>query len=143
MEGSVYEASRRRINDDRTRDLAANEFGRFVSQQRANRGMSDLQRSFGRAMPKFGASFGQRGMAGPGARSGVFQNALQRFVGDHTRTMGFARQDLTNEMSQFDMQGATIQGAHQRALAELEMQRQAEIANAAMQLNALRPYIGG
>jgi hypothetical protein len=143
MDSAGYESQRRNISDQYTRDSAANQFGRFVSQQRSNRNLGDYQRNFARSYPKFNAQWGTRGMTGGGVRSGAFKGAMQQYVGDYSRGLGHMQQDQANDMQGFDMQQANMEAARQRALADLQMQQQREIAEAAVNIMALRPYVGG
>jgi hypothetical protein len=143
MQPSAFEAARRGISDKYVNDSATNKFGRFVSQQRGNRQIGDFQRGFQRQMPGFTANWGRRGMTGAGVQSGVFRGAMQRYVGDYTRQLGGMRQDLASDLQGFDLQQAQLDAAKQRALADLQMQQQIQMANTAQNLVALRPYIGG
>lgn len=143
MDPSVYESQRRGISNQYNQQTAANAYGRFVAQQRGKRGLADAKRNFGRQVPGFTAQWGQRGMTGPGVQSGVFQNAMQRFVGDFQRDYGRMQQDMTSDLQGYDLQQANFEQAKQQALADLRMQQQMQIANTAQQLAALRPFIGG
>ena len=66
-------------------DKAQNAYGRFLSQQRGERGLGGLQRTFQRSLPDYKAGFSQRGLAGPGIRSGSMNRAMGNYLGDYAR----------------------------------------------------------
>lgn len=140
---AAYEGSRRTIEYDYNRNAANNAYGRFLSQQRGSRQLGDMSRQYNQAYPNYRASFGQRGLGGPGVNSGVQRNAMQRFVGDYTRDYGRAQQDMNMELQQYDLGDQQLDQWRQGALADLELQRQNEIAQAAANIAALRQYLGG
>ena len=138
-----YEAQRRGVDEEYTSSAARNAYSRFLSQQRGQRGMNDMTQGFKRSYPGFGASFAPRGMAGPGVNSGVMQRSMKNYVGDYTRGFARAGQDLTGELQNYDLQRADLDSWRTRSLADIEMAKQREIANAAQYLEALRPLFGG
>ncbi len=140
---ATYEGSRRTIEYDYNRNAANNAYGRFLSQQRGSRQLGDMTRGFKESYPSYRAGFAQRGLSGGGLTSGVQRNAMQRFVGDYTRDYGRAQQDLTAELQQFDVSDQQNDQWRQGALADLELQRQNEIAQAAANISMLRQYFGG
>jgi hypothetical protein len=124
-------------------DKSANAYGRFLSQQRGQRTTGDMSRDFGRALPSYKAQFGQRGLAGPDARSGVMRRSMGNYLGDYTTAYQRAQQDATQEAQQYDMANANLDAQYNNSLAALEQQKQDEIANAARAIELLRPYLGG
>jgi hypothetical protein len=124
-------------------DKAQNAYGRFLSQQRGSRGLSDTSRSFNRALPGYKSQFGQRGLAGPGVRSGAMQRSMGNYLGDYNRDYSRQQQDLTGELQQYDLEGANLDAYYNNSLAALEQQKQSDIANAALAIEALRPFLGG
>lgn len=137
---SIYESQRRSVNDTHAANQATNAYSRTLSQQRGNRNVADFKQSFGRSQPGFTSSWGRRGLTGGGVQSGAFQGALQRRVGDYTRDLGRMQTDMAQNNQQYQMQGARFTQERQNALAEIEARKQAEIAQAALNLTALRPY---
>jgi len=124
-------------------DLANNAYGRLLSQQRGSRNLGGLQRNFNRQLPGFKSSWSQRGMAGPGIQSGTFQRSMANYAGDYARDYGQAVEDNQNELMGFDRNAAGIQSGLQQSLAGIEQNKQNDIANAALMLEQLRPYLGG
>lgn len=124
-------------------DLANNAYGRFLSQQRGSRGLGDMRTAFNRQLPGYKASWSQRGMAGPGIQSGVYQRGLSNTMGDFARDYGRMQQDNQQELNNYDLQAAGINAYLNSSLANIEQQKQNDIANAALMIEALRPFLGG
>ena len=124
-------------------DKAANAYGRFLSKSRGERGLGDLTRSFNRGLPSYRAQWGQRGLAGPGIRSGSMSRAMSNMLGDYATDYSRAQQDVTEETQNYDLQSAQMDAYLNNSLAALEQAKQDEIANAALAIEALRPYLGG
>lgn len=124
-------------------DKAQNAYGRFLSQQRGSRSLGDMSRSFSRGLPNFKSSFGQRGLSGPGVQSGTMRRSMGNMLGDYNRDYSRAQQDITGELQQFDLESAQQDAYYNNSLAALEQQKQQDIANAALAIEALRPFLGG
>ena len=143
IDSSVFERRRNGINQNYARRAAQNNHSRTMARSRGTRGISDARRNFGRSMPGFRAGLGRRGITGPGVSSGVANRALSRRAVDFQRGIGRMQQDHAQDMRQFDLAEATMRSERERELARLEMDKQREIALAAMNLKAIAPYIGG
>jgi len=143
VDTSVYERARRGVNDQYAANASTNAYARTLSQKRGSRQLGDYSRQFGRNTPRFVASYGRRGLAGPGVQSGVYEQAMQRYVSDYSRGRNDVVQDYADQNRQYDMADARFQSERQRALADIEMAKQREIAMAALNIKQLRPLIGG
>lgn len=124
-------------------DKASNAYGRFLSQQRSSRSLGDMSQKFNRTLPGYRSQFAQRGLAGPGIKSGTMQRSMQNYLGDFTNAYGRAQQDAQEEIQNYDLQSAQLDAYLNNSLASLEQDKQADIANAALAIEALRPYLGG
>ena len=123
-------------------DRAQNAYGRFLSQQRGSRSLGDLSRNFNRQLPSYRASFSQRGLYGPGINSGTMQRSMSNYLGDYARDYGRIQQDATQEAQNYDLQAAQLDAYYNNSLQALEQRKQGDIANAALAIEALRPYLG-
>jgi hypothetical protein len=123
-------------------DKATNAYSRFLSQQRGQRTLGDMSTDFGRGLPSYKSTFGQRGLAGPGVRSGSMQRSMGNFLGDYARDYGRAQQDAVQEAQNYDLQSAQMDAYLNNSLASIEQQKQNDIANAALSIEALRSYLG-
>ena len=124
-------------------DKSTNAYGRFLSQQRGQRSLGDMSQAFNRGLPNYHAGFGQRGLAGPGIRSGSMQRSMGNMLGDYARDYGRVQQDATQEAQNYDLSSAQMDAHYNNSLAAIEQRKQTEIANAALAIEALRPYLGG
>jgi hypothetical protein len=143
IDTSVYERQRRGIEDDYSTKAATNAYSRFLSQQRGERNIADYSRDFKRQAPKLTAAYGRRGMTGGGVQSGVYGNAMRNYVGDYQQQTSRAYADQTQELRSYDLSGAQLTAARDRALSDMETDKAKEIANAASYLAALKPQFGG
>ena len=138
-----YECAKSDLQYRYNTDRASNAYGRFLSQQRGQRSLDELSRGLSRGLPGFRAGFGQRGLSGPNANSGVQQRAMTNYLGDHARNYGQQQQDVTQELQQADLGASQLDAYYNQSLQALEIQKQNEIANAALAIEALRPLLGG
>ena len=142
-DSGAYERQKRGVEYDYGNQAATNAYGRFLSQQRGERGLGDMTRTFDRSYAPYKAQFGQRGLAGPGIRSGVQQQAMGNFVGDYARNYGWAQQDLTQQLQQYDLQQNQLDAFRQQSLADIEAEKAQAIANDAQAIEWLRQMVGG
>ena len=138
-----YERQKGDIDYKYTQDAATNAYGRFISQQRGERSLGDMNRSFKRSFPNFQANFNQRGLSQPGVRSGTAQQAMNRYMGDFGREYGRAQQDITQGLQQYDLNQSNLDAWRSQALTDLETDKANEIARAAENLQWLRDTLGG
>lgn len=143
VDTSRYEGARRGVQDEYAAKRVANEFGRFTSQQRGQRALGDYTKGFKRQQGQFMGGYAQRGLTGGGIRSGAFQRALQNRVTDYSTGLGRMKQDMDWQQKQYDMADAQLEAWRKAALADIDMQKAQEIALAALNINAIKPIIGG
>lgn len=143
VDTSIYERQRRGINEDYGSKAATNAYSRFISQQRGERGISDYTQSFTRKLPSFSASYGRRGLTGPGVRTGIYQKAMKNYLGDYNQNLNRMYADQATEARQYDLTEAQLAAARDRALTDLEADKAKEIAMAASYLSALKPTFAG
>lgn len=141
--GGGYEASRRGVENRYTLDSARNAYGRFLSKQRGQRGLSDTTRNFKQSYAPYASQFGARGLTGGGLTSGVHQRAMANYVGDYYRDFGRQQQDLANTMQQYDIDQGMRDMWREEELRNIDLERYRNIASAAQSLNALREWLGG
>jgi V8-like Glu-specific endopeptidase len=135
---SVYEAQRRGVTNRYSQQNAANALGRFVNQQRGDRGIADYTQNYRRNAPGVTAAYAKRGLAGGGVQSGVYQNAMRNYVGDYNQNLNRMYADQQTELNQFDLNTAGYEADRQQAMTEIEANKTREIANAAAYLQQLR-----
>ncbi len=138
-----YERQKRDVEYDYGQQTAQNAYGRFLSQQRGQRTLGDMSMNFQRGYSPYKASFGQRGLSGSGIQSGVQRQAMGNFVGDYLRDYGYANQDLTQQLQQYDLNQQNLNAFRQQSLADIEAEKAQQIANDAQALEYLRQLVGG
>jgi hypothetical protein len=95
-------------------DNAANEYGRFVSQQRFGRQRADMNRGYLSQFPKFTGAWA--GRLGSGIKSGVFHQALTDNVNGFNRNMSDLDTSEATTLGGMDALTAQRQAAYQRSL---------------------------
>ena len=124
-------------------EATTNAYGRFLSQQRGERGLGDSYRGYQRQFPQQTSQFGQRGLSGSGISSGVMRNSMNNYIGDFARGYGRQQQDLTQNLQQYDLNQVNSNAWYQQQMQAIEAQKQRDIANDASQLEFLRSIVGG
>ena len=120
---------------------AANTYAQFLSQQRGARKKFDLQQQYEKQAPKVVGGFTQRGLAGPGVQSGIYEKGLTDFAQQNFRDMADFNSEQDMEMQRSRYEQAQAKAEYDQQIAELEAQKQASIANAAATLAAFKPFL--
>jgi len=138
-----YQAARRGIRNQYQSQMAQNDYARTISQQRGQRQIADYRRDWTRTVPQFTSGYGQRGLAGPGVRSGVYARAMNQYLGDYERNRGRMQQDYTTNMNEFRLRGGQLGAEKEQALADVQARKARDMALAGVYLKNLRPLYGG
>lgn len=138
VDESYYEQKRRATNYNYSQQAATNALGRFVSQQRGDRGIQDYTQQYKRGAPSYTAGYAKRGLAGSGVQSGVYGRAMQNYTADYGQGLNRMYADQQTEANQYDLNTANYGAQRDQALADIELDKQREIANAAAYLSALK-----
>jgi len=142
-DAGAYERQKRDVEYDYGNQAATNAYGRFLSQQRGERGLGDMTRQFQQGYAPYKSQFGQRGLAGGGVQSGVQQQAMSNYAGDYMRNYGYGAQDLTQQLQQYDLNQTNLDAFRQQSLADIEANKAQAIANDAQAIEYLRQLVGG
>lgn len=137
-----YARQRRDTEYQYGREAATNAYSRFLSQQRGERDLSDYRTNFQRQFPSFQSSLARRGVQTPGVKSGVAQQAMQRYLGDYSQQYGRQQQDITSGLQQHDLQQANLDAWRQQSLADIQNQEALAVAQDAANLQYLREIYG-
>lgn len=143
VDSGYYESLRRGVEQEYAAGMAGNTYSQTLARNRGNRALSFMQTDFSRSVPRFSASFGQRGFGGGGVQSGVMQRAMSNYLGDFQRSYTSGQQELTDQLRQYDLTAAQMGAQRTSALADIELQKAREIALAAQNIEALRGVLGG
>lgn len=120
---------------------AQNAYAQFLSQQRGSRKKFDIQQQYEKQAPKLVSSYAKRGLAGPGVQSGVYERGLQEFGQQNVRDLSDLANAQDEEMNQLRLQDAQARADYDAEIAQLEMEKQASIAQAAATLSAFKPFL--
>ena len=137
QQSSAYNQSVRSVNDDFAAKRTANTFSRALSARQGARKLTDFQTGFRRQVPQFQANYANRGLG----QSGIYQRALRNFTGDYAQDFSRMQEDNAAQGYQFDINDRTMVAERDRVLADLELQKAQRIAQTAMNINALKPYM--
>lgn len=125
---SIYEAQRRSYADNYASTGAMNAYSNFLSQQRGQRDLGDLQTQWQQATPKFIAGYGRRNLINPNIRSGAFSRALQDFSNQNIRQISDAQQALDQQQQMFQLGQQNLLGSYNSNLSNLEADKARQIA---------------
>lgn len=120
---------------------ARNAYSRFLGQTRGTRNLADMQKAQEKQTPAFVSSFRQRGIAGPGVRSGIFTKGLQDYANQQFTNMSRAQQDLSNELYGYDLTERQTAADYGSSIADIEAEKNREIAQVAATLNSYKPFM--
>ena len=122
---------------------AQNAYARFLSQQRGSRKKFGLQQQYEKQAPKVVGGYTQRGLAGPGVKSGIFQKGMNEFAIQNLNDINDLNTGLASEQDQFGLADKQNFADYQDQLAAIEAEKQQQIANTAATLQAFKPFLGG
>lgn len=128
---SVFEAQRRAATGSFAAQSAANEYARFLAQQRGSRSLGALERQTVGQIPQFARSFGRRGLRTQGVRSGLFNRALSSFGEEAARQRRYLEQDIAQEQQGFGLREAQYRSGLEQQLADIEREKARQIAETA------------
>lgn len=120
---------------------ARNAYSRFLGQTRGTRNLADMQKEQEKQTPAFVSSFRQRGIAGPGVRSGIFTKGLQDYANQQFTDMSRAQQDLSTDMYGFDLNDRQNAADYGGDIADIDTEKNREIAQVAATLNSFKPFM--
>jgi hypothetical protein len=138
-----YNQGKRKATTQYGASSAKNAYAQFLSQQRGSRKKFDLEQGYERQAPRVVSRFTQRGLAGPGVRSGVYNRGLQDFSTQNLQDLNRLSEDQTAEMQGLELDQRQSTADFNDQIAGLEAAKAAQIANAAATLSAFKPFLGG
>lgn len=131
---AVLERSRNAARGERDVSLARNAYARFLSQQRGQRHLDDVNMVEKDKFHRVGSSYGRRNML----HSGQYARGLQRAAMERFNAQNDARLAMQSDARQHDDEALSIQAAYQKAIADAELQVRLQQMQAAAQLQALK-----
>ncbi len=141
LDNYPYVQKKSALNTGLASKLAANTYARFLNKQRGSRQMADVKDQYERQTPGVIGSFTKRGVAGPGVQSGIFQRGMTDFGQQQFKSMQGVQEGIDEGENELRQQEAELRSQHAQDLADLEMQKQIQIAQSAATLSAFKPYL--
>ena len=135
---AAYEARRRGYMNDYAATGAMNAYTQFLSQQRGQRDLYDLNQSYEKAAPQVVAGYGRRGLNSANVKSGTFGKGLQEFASDRVRNTAQAQQGLGQQTAGYDLSNRQLGERFQSGLADLEAEKAQQIEKDAQELMRVR-----
>lgn len=133
---SPYTLRRGRYDFERDAQKATNEYGRFVSQQRFNRGYENMLRGFDRQRNALPNRYAARGLM----NSGIYQDSLNRYGVDRFNAVNDALSSQREAERGFDLRNSQIDQTWNQNVLDLESEKQARIRQLASQLSDLKQF---
>jgi hypothetical protein len=135
---SLFEARRRGYQQNYAAEGAMNAYKNFLSQQRGQRNIVDLQKSYQKAAPQVVAGYGRRNLISPNTRSGVFNRGFRDFATESVRQQADAERALREGMYGYDLSSRSAQSNYNQQLLDLEADKARQSEENARQILAMR-----
>lgn len=118
-------------------------YANFLAQQRGTRRKFDIRQQYEKDAPRTISRFTQRGLAGPGVRSGVFARGMTDLATKNFDDIAGAQRDMDESQQQWTKDSAELEAQYNQQIADLEAQKQQQISSAAATLQMFKPFLGG
>ena len=139
----AYSARNQALGDTYSAGAAKNAYAQFLARTRGSRKVEDLTKQYKEQAPRLVSGFSQRGLAGPSVRSGIYQNALNKFAQQNVSDMFRIKEDTAGDVRNLELDAAELLAKYNSGLVDSEAQKAADIARQASMLNSFKPFIGG
>lgn len=137
-DASQFEARRRQLQGNYAASGAMNAYQRFLSQQRGQRDLLNMNEQYEKQTPKLVSSFGRRGLVGPGVKTGAFKQAMSEFARNRMRATAEAQQDLDQNAALSQLEERQLREQYLNDLSDLEFAKARQIEADALELLRLR-----
>lgn len=137
-DASVFEARRRAAMQNIAAPSAMNVYDQFISQQRGQRNLSELQRQYNEGAPKVVSSYGRRGLLAPSVRSGAFRKAMAEYSRKRVQDTAELQRELDMSAAAAELQNRQLRSQYAQDLQDLETDKARQIREDALALLRLR-----
>lgn len=137
-DASQFEARRRAAMQNIAGQSAMNAYSQFISQQRGQRGLADLQQQYTEGAPKVVSSFGRRGLLAPSVKSGAFRKAMADYAKRRVQDTAAAQRELDISQAMSELQQRQLRDQYSQDLADMEADKARQIQEDALNLLRLR-----
>lgn len=137
--GDYGQAEASAVRQRKLQSIAAQQ-AQFLGQQRGQRKIADIRQQYTEGFRPKMQEYGRRGLAGPTVSSGIQRSGLERYAQQFQRTLGEETTALQQELNMIAEQEAAAQADLEKYIADLRLQKQRDIVNAATALKQLQGY---
>ena len=137
-DSSVFEARRRAAMQNIAAPSAMNVYDQFISQQRGQRNLADLQRQYNEGAPRVVAGYGRRGLLAPSVKSGAFRKAMAEYARKRVEDTSALQRELDMSAAQAELQNRQLRSQYAQDLQDLETDKARQIREDALALLRLR-----
>lgn len=109
----------------------------MLGQLRGQRRIADIQRQYQEGFQPKVASYGRRGLGGPGVRSGIKIAGLEKYAEQLQRDLGSEVNDMQDLLNTVTMDEATSQAGLEDYLANLRFAKQQAVLQSAQNIKSL------
>lgn len=139
----AYSARNQALGDTYSAGAAKNAYAQFLARTRGSRKIEDLTKQYQQQTPRLVSSFAKRNLAGPGVKSGIYTNALNKFAQQNASDIYRVNEDTAGDIRNLELDAAELLATYNRGLVDSEAQKTADMARQAAMLNSFKPFIGG
>ena len=116
-------------------------YANTLAQQRGARQKFDIQQQYEKDAPRTISRFTQRGLAGPNVQSGVFARGMTDLAKKNFDDIAGAQRVMDEEQQKFVLDDAQLTAQYNQQIADLEAEKQQQIASAAATLQMFKPFL--
>lgn len=135
--GLQFESKKRAAAGQRDATLATNAYSRFLAQDRGSRDLVKLNRGMNQGVEKLSTSFGRRGLA----HSGIFNQGQSDYTQNWLTQQNDIQGGIDGAARQAGLADSLANSNYSNSIADIEAQKQAQIAADAAQLAAFHPFL--
>ncbi|NBO53333.1 MAG: hypothetical protein EBU84_01805 [Actinobacteria bacterium] len=135
---SAYEARRRSYMQNYASTGAMEAYKNFLSQQRGQRDLAELNKQYEQGAPRVVAGYGRRNLVAPNVKSGVFAQAMRDYAKQRIQQTAQAQQALDQQQQGYELLQRQLQDQFGQNMVDLEAEKARQIEEDARQLLALR-----
>lgn len=129
-----FEARRRGLMENFGATSAMRTYSNFLSQQRGNRNLADLNTSFDKQAPQVVSGYGRSGRNTANVKSGAFAKAMQEFAQNRLRQTSDAQQQLDEANYGYGLENKQAQTGYNYSMQDLEAEKSRQIAQDAQDI---------
>lgn len=133
-DAAQFEARRRGLMENFGATGAMRTYSNFLSQQRGNRNLADLNTSFDKQAPQVVSGYGRSGRNTANVKSGAFAKAMQEFAQNRVKQTSDAQQQLNEANYGYGLENDQAIAGYNYSVQDLEAEKSRQIAQDAQDI---------